>query len=532
MKRKLLLVLTVLLPILANAYDAVINGIYYNFSGEKAAVTYRDNNYNSYSGTVVIPKSIIYYGTIFSVTSIDYCAFYGCTGLTSITIPNSVTSIGDGAFQDCTGLISISIPEGVTRIGESAFSGCSSLTSITIPNSVTSIDGYAFANCTGLTSVTIGNSVTSIDTRAFSGCTGLTSIKVESGNTVYDSRNNCNAIIKTASNALIIGCQTTIIPNSVTSIGRGAFDGCTGLTSINTGNGVTEIDCAFDGCTGLTSVTIGNSVIKIDEKAFKENNLRSVYVKCTYPPVIDFQTFNKQTYEYATLFVPAGCKNTYAYHSKWNKFINIRETTMAEDITISNTGYSSFFDSKTAYTLPNGVSAQVVTGVSNDKITYKTIANGSKGGVVPKGTAVLLVSDNSQTGNFSLTPTESSASYTGTNLLHGSDVRTTTSGDGSHYKLSYGPSGTAWDKVFGWYYGAQNGAPFVIEGKKAWLVVPGSPMTRASSGYTVEGDATDVIDIEIAGERNNVYYDLQGRRIGTPTSRGIYIKDGKKVFVK
>jgi len=105
-----------------------------------------------------------------SVTSIGNSAFYGCSGLTSITIPNSVTSIGEGAFSGCSGLTSITIPNSVTSIGEGAFSGCSGLTSITIPNSVTSIGYRAFMSCSGLTSITIPNSVTSIGEGAFYGC--------------------------------------------------------------------------------------------------------------------------------------------------------------------------------------------------------------------------------------------------------------------------------------------------------------------------------------------------------------------------
>ena len=144
MKKQLLFILMMLLPMVASA-QAEIDGIYYYLSSDNTvSVT---SNPNRYSGSVVIPEKVTYENVEYSVTSIGGGAFSNCSGLTSVTIPNSVTSIGEWAFNNCSGLTSVTIPNSVTSIGEWAFSFCSSLTSITIPNSVTNIGSNAFYNC-------------------------------------------------------------------------------------------------------------------------------------------------------------------------------------------------------------------------------------------------------------------------------------------------------------------------------------------------------------------------------------------------
>ena len=415
------------------------NGVYYSLSVGTMQATVIKNADGMYSGEIVIPESVNYNGTTYSVTSIGDDAFAYCSGLTSVTIPNSVTSIGDDAFYGCSALTSVTIGNGVTSIGEYAFSdcsgltemkvdannpkydsrencnaiietssntliygcqttvipnsvtsigshafdGCSGLTSVTIGNSVTSIGEYAFRGCSGLTSVTIPNSVTSIGegafivcfglksvtipnsvesigTGAFSSCYGLTEMKVDANNPKYDSRENCNAIIETSSNTLISGCQTTVIPNSVTSIGGYAFyycesltsvtipnsvtsigyyafAGCSALTSVTIGNSVTSIgDYAFYGCSALTSVTIGSGVTSIGVRAFyKCESLQDVYcyaekVPDAWPDSDNGHAFSISNYKNATLHVPAGSIESYKSTEPWSEFGNIVALTEEE----------------------------------------------------------------------------------------------------------------------------------------------------------------------------------------------------------
>lgn len=324
------LLLAILLPAIAIAHDFEVDGIYYESNGNKATVTYRGSScssyHNEYSGDVVIPEFVTYNGVAYNVVSIGTYAFWDCNELNSVVIPNSVTSIGRYAFSYCYKLTSVSIPNSVLSIGDYVFDCCYSLTSIIIPNSVTSIPTWAFNGCTslsnviipnsvtsigirafgsceklesinlpnstniinslafegcsGLTSLTIPNSVTTIGEKAFIGCTGLSSIIVENGNHYFDSREDCNAIIETASNTLIVGCSRSNIPNTVTGIGSYAFmHSDWGSKMVIIPNSVTSIgEQAFYGCINLKNVLIPSSVKQIGNEAFKFNSINSIII--------------------------------------------------------------------------------------------------------------------------------------------------------------------------------------------------------------------------------------------------------------
>ena len=325
------LILSVFFSISASAYDVEVDGIYYDISGTTATVTYGDNEY---SGDIVIPESITYENSKYSVTSIGDWAFSYCTGLTSITIPNSVTSIGNYTFFGCSGLTSVTIPNSVTSIGDYAFSDCCSLTSITIPNSVTSIGDGAFSGCSGLTSITIPNSVTSIGELAFDECSGLTSITIPNSVTSIGDYvlNRCDGIKNTIIvNDMFVYLPKTYtghysIPENITKIIGGAFSECSGLTSVTIPNSVTSIGgYAFFYCSGLTSVTIPNSVTSIGDWAFDCcDNLKNVYCYSEEVPSTNVWIFNGTYIENATLHVPASAIEAYKTTAPWSGFGTIK----------------------------------------------------------------------------------------------------------------------------------------------------------------------------------------------------------------
>ena len=249
-----------------------------------------------------------------SVTKINDFAFAKCASLKNIIIPYGVKNIGGDAFAQCSSLVNVTIPESVKNIGNYAFYVCSSLTEIIIPDSVTSIGSNAFAHCESLANLTIPASVVNIGTEVIRGCVSLSSVVIEPDNKVYDSRNDCNAIIETVSNTLIGGCKSTVIPDGVVEIADDAFRNCETLPYINIPASVTSIgDRAFSNCPSLARMD----------------------VKATTPPALGEYAISG-THGDLIVYVPENSVNLYKRTSGW-KDLNI----MAEPMPNNQIWYTS-----------------------------------------------------------------------------------------------------------------------------------------------------------------------------------------------
>ncbi len=506
-----------LLPLAASADPVEIDGIWYNLVTRAKTAEVTSMPSGKYTGDVIIPATVSYEGVDYDVLTIGEKAFYWCTGLTSVTIPNSVTSIVDDAFSHCSGLTSVTIPNSVTNIGNRAFEVCTGLTSVTIPNSVTSIGWSAFLYCTGLTSLTIPNSVTSIESYAFSGCTSLTFVT---------------------------------IPNSVTSIGDDAFYGCTGLTSLTIPNSVTSIgNNAFYGCTGLTSVIIGSGVTSIGSWAFaKCPELADVYCLAEAVPSANSDAFEDSYPELSTLHVPAASIGEYRNQEPWSKFKEI-VSIKAGDIPEEEGADDPQDDPEDAPVITQAEiqlgATKMMAGYSfGETLDFSGVTNGKAwiaagfvGGskvmlmrvnVVPANTGIIVTSDTP--GAKITVPVSSERAYY-TNMLvpilEKQTIYPTQNIDGVQYTFMgvgtiSGTSQTGFVKI---------GASQSYGPNKSLLRVPTeylSTAARSLDELEVVFDETAAIrNMQGATEQSAAIYNLQGQRMSKPM-KGLYIKNGKK----
>ena len=448
--------------------------------------------FNSGLTSVTIPNSM---------TSIGNRTFERCDHLTSVIIGNSVTSIGDAAFMGCSNLISVTIGNSVTSIGEGTFSCCSSLTSITIPNSVTDIRSCAFYDCSALTSVTMGNSVNHIGRIAFSvslhkNITTVSISDVVSWCKIKFDSYDANPLYR-AEHLYLNGNEVNnlVVPDGVTGIGAYSFYNCKSITSVEIPNTVTSIgNQAFYNCSGLTSLTIPESVTSVGGAALEGAKLRNIVIKAKTPPSGE-SAFSDQSYNHATLMVPEGSWDAYAYSDDiWYKFINIREMAYNAVNLTNSKAYTMKSATEGAYLFYDSVNDCVAAlnetalDDTEENVTWMTTEVDGKHYVYNLGAKKFLVADktNAKTG----------------------------------YRLSDVPASID----------IEDGKDAIVFGKgKEFYMVINEKLNVDEGLESQIMTSTGINEIDVKSNQPTITYNLNGQRINhSNAQKGVYIKNGKK----
>ncbi|MBR3473025.1 MAG: leucine-rich repeat protein [Prevotella sp.] len=399
-----------------------------------------------------------YDGVTYTVTSIGRGAFQN-SKYSSVTIPNTVISIKGWAFNSCSNIEHLTFGENIEYIGDCTFAGCNSLTSVIIPNSVKTIDTGAFKDCNSLSSIHIGAGVIEMS-NPFTECDNLLTITVHDANPTFDSRNNCNAVIRTQNNELIIGCKNSTIPQSVTSIGNHAFNSCRDLTTITIPECVATIgEYVFYNCANLSRIDIPNSVYSIGNWSFYDCvSLSRIVVRSNNPPTISNVTFPNEVYDNATLYVPD--KTNYESSTYWKKFKNIK--LLEEDaqyvltITSSGNGVVSFNgvnsrNTSRTYNVVEGTNATLTLTpdngyklaslkVNNTNVTSSVTNNKYTISNIQKNTTVVATFEEIPPTYYNLTLTASGGgmiTYNGVNTRN--TTRTNSVVEGTNATLTFTP---------------------------------------------------------------------------------------------
>lgn len=333
-------------------YDFKVDGIYYRkTSSNTVEVTYKDGSFNSYSGGIIIPKTISVGGTTYRVTAIGQQAFRNCTNLSDVTLNTNIESIESLAFIDCSKLTNVySVPSGLKKIGSYAFYGCSALKSINLPNKVESIGTYAFKGCSALTSIAIPNSVTTLGSNVFENCTGIKTVTIGAG---------------------------------LTDLSGGVFKGCTGLTSIEIPDNIKSIyNGTFENCTSLAEVTLGSGMTSLSDAPFKGcSALRTVTCLAVTPPYMSASDcFPTATYSSGTLNVPGASLSAYKSADWWRMFSTVNA--MAFDFYVDGIYYKKTSSNTVEVTYKELLyetysgTVNIPSSIKVGSVTYKVTAIG------------------------------------------------------------------------------------------------------------------------------------------------------------